>query len=47
MGGVLAFTGTANNTVYVDIDEDGKVIGVAHDFELQSDGSIVDVAGKI
>jgi hypothetical protein len=46
VGEMPAFGGTANNTVYVEFDEDGKVVGVVHDFELQSDGSVVDVAAK-
>ena len=47
IGDLPAFTGTANNTVYVEIDRDGKVMGVAHNFEPQSDGSVVDVADKM
>lgn len=43
---VPSIAATANNTVYLDIDEDGKVVGVAHDLELQTDGSVVDVAAK-
>jgi hypothetical protein len=35
---------TIDRTVYLGFDENGKVTGVAHDFRIQPDGTIKDVA---
>jgi hypothetical protein len=37
---------TIERTVYLGVDEHGKISGIDHDFQLQDDGTYKDVASK-